>query len=119
MSADNPQITLMVITDGRGDCIKRTLDSAADNLKGHLHHSFIVDDSADLKYHDWLQHTFPGFRIWSHAKRRGFAGAIQSGWGQIPNDTDYIFHLEDDFTFNEPINLGEIVTVMEANPYLA
>lgn len=88
-------VCLLLITDGRLDYFDRALESAAASLPKFAQR-VIVDDSAH---------------------RLGFAGAIQRGWDQVK--TDWVFHLEDDFTFNEPVPLGRMIAVLACRPYLA
>ena len=112
-------VTLLVITDGRAVCLKETLISAGEKLIGRIDHQLMIDDSADGRYAAWLDSTFPNFQIIHHPERRGFCGAIQSAWANLPHTTNYIVHLEDDFTLNEPWYLGDVIDVLEANPHLA
>lgn len=113
-------ICLLVITDGRRDCITRTIPSALGNLRGNLTRRVIYDDSGDDTHHDWLIETFPGFEVFSHPMgRQGFGGAIRAAWSHLHDVLEpYVFHLEDDFTFNRPVSLDEMATVLNANPYL-
>lgn len=36
-------------------------------------------------------------------------------WNEIPEDIDYIWHQEDDFTFNENINVNNLISILENN----
>ena len=50
----------------------------------------------------------------------GFAGAIAEGWRQVlRTGADWIFALEMDFTFVEPVPLDRMIAVLERKPYLA
>lgn len=49
--------------------------------------------------------------------RLGFAGAVQYGWEQI--ETDWVFHLEGDFLFNQEPPIEEMVNLLIRRPYLA
>lgn len=76
--------TLLVIADGRDDYLTRTLCSALVSLPSP-EEVVVVDDREHIL---------------------GFAGAIQQGWDRIlDTDAEFIFHLEGDFTFNEPVQL--------------
>lgn len=136
MKADDMKVTLLVITDGRGELLEQTLASEMLNLvrrsrpfESPFSGIVLVDDSADRGYAEWLDAKYPGFAIFHNGARQGFAGAIQSGWHAInliealPHRggyrPDYIFHLEDDFLFNDSIDLDAIIEVMEANPRIA
>lgn len=118
---------LLVITDGRRDCIKRTIPSALANLRAGWGSRIIYDDSANATHRRWLVETFGplGFDvIWKPgAPRQGFGGAIRAAWRYIDeqvgnDDGDYIFHLEDDFLFSRPVDVYDLATVLEHRPML-
>lgn len=88
---------LLLISDGRGEYLKRTLASAV-LLLSPVNRFIHIDDS-------------------SH--ELGFAGAVQEGWRQaLATDADYVFHLEQDFTFRRYVDLAAMIRVIEAHPYL-
>lgn len=91
------KIALLVITDGRSDYLARTLTSAQELLPDVFDDRIVIDDTAH---------------------ELGFAGAIQAGWDQI-GDADYIFHLEGDFVFNQPVPVEQMVRLLEKRPQLA
>ncbi len=114
-------ICLLMITDGRRECLTRTLLSL-DHLVDYelaFQHWLMIDDSADRGYADWLDRTYgQTFQIVHHAERRGFGGAVQSGWDHLPV-CDFVFHLEDDFVFRSAVRLDLLVALLEHAPYLA
>lgn len=114
----NPKISLLVFTDGRGTCLVETLRSFGERVHGKIAARILIDDSGDEKYARWLDDTFPFFTIVHHSARRGFSGAIQSGWDQLP-PCEYVFHLEDDFTFNRDVELADLVHLLRTHPDLA
>ena len=90
-------VCLLFITDGRSYAAA-TLASAAEMLPP-LDCAVIVDDT-------------------DHAM--GFDGAIRAGWeGVLRTNADYVFHLEDDFTFEEPVPLEQMRQVLETKRTLA
>lgn len=114
-----------MFTDGRRDCISQTIPSALENLKGTLDFKIIHDDSADPDYKSWLHREFGplGFRIiGSLTYKRGFGGSIAWMWETcdfaLPETVQWLFHLEDDFTFNRPVDLEAMQDVLKANPHL-
>lgn len=113
------RIHLMVITNGRGPLMLQTIDSAEKNLIGPIASRTIIDDSQKPAYADWLERMFPNFLQYHAPISRGFAGAIQSGWARIPGDADCVLHLEDDFTFTEPVDLEAMAAVLGRHPHLA
>lgn len=113
-----PATTLLVFTDGRRDCMARTMASAAEALP-ELDHVVIVNDCPGLDYKAWLREVFPGAdHIDPLPHRRGFGGAIQAGWDALPAGTEWVFHLEDDFVFNRPVPLDDMATVLRVRPEL-
>lgn len=90
-------ITVIIISTGR--TLQLCLNSFADK----------VMCSSEVKL-QVTEDTKPG-------KRLGFAGAIIEAWKDI--DTEYIFHLEEDFIFNERINLDILVKILENDKELA
>jgi hypothetical protein len=115
-------VVLVVMTDGRRECIRRTIPSALVNLQGSIIGHLIYDDSGDPEYRDWLIEEFAplGFGIaWSHAGRQGFSGAIRGAWAVLSQSpARFIFHLEDDFVFHRLIDLDAIADVLDRRPHL-
>jgi len=105
--------TLLIMTNGRAECIKPTLASLHLNLTGNIHRTLIHDDSGSERYAAWLRNEWPWADVYS-TKRVGFAGAIRSAWNQV--DGDWIVHWEDDFVLKEKVNVAEFVSVMRDDP---
>lgn len=108
-------ILLLVMTDGRKDCIAQAIPSALANLVGPITTKIIHDDSGDIEYRLWLEVMFPDFHIVATPGRQGFAGAYRSAWEWIStNATEpYVFSTEDDFTFNRNIPLMSLARVLD------
>lgn len=115
-------IALLVITDGRTEYITRTIASAGGNLDGPISERWIYDDSGDAAHLAWLYQTFPRFRIIHHVEgRQGFGGAIREAWEALRafSGAEFVFHLEDDFVFNRPVPLEDMIEILDENPRLA
>ena len=114
-------VALLVMTDGRKDCLRKTIQSASANLRGPITGRYINDDSGDPEYHEWLKAAFLEFTILGGGPRRGFGGAINHAWGMLGriSEADFVFHLEDDFTFNRPIYLDDLRWTLVRNGTLA
>lgn len=114
-------IALLVITDGRRDCITETIASAEANLVGPITRRLIYDDSGDHTNRAWLRVNFPGYEIAYHpAGRQGFGGAIRFAWQRLALGAErFVFHLEDDFTFGRIVNLEAMAHVLDHRPHLA
>lgn len=111
-------IALLVFTNGRGDCLRRTIESARTMLDGPIAYRVMVNDACDPAYTAHLDATYPEFRRIHHANRAGFAGAVQSGWSAAHESFEWIFHLEDDFVFQRTVDLRAMIETLEADPKL-
>jgi hypothetical protein len=108
------------MTDGRQDCLKRSIPSALANLHGPITRRIVHDDSGDDTYQSWIRSNFPTFEVISHpAGRQGFGGAIANAWRHLNGPERFVFHLEDDFVFNHPVNLLDLADVLDQNPTVA
>jgi len=113
------KVSLVVITDGRQDCITRTIECLNRVINYPFFEKIIINDSGDMNYHLYLSSAFHEFKVISHENRRGLAGAVQSAWSNISNDSEYIFHLEDDFLFNTYINIDHMIDLLNKKESLA
>lgn len=112
------KVSLVVITDGRQACIEKTIDRFNEIIKFDFFEKLIINDSADKRYHNFLVNRFPEFTVISHETRRGLAGAVQSAWSSVSRESDYIFHLEDDFIFEKPVDISHMIFLLRKNPHL-
>lgn len=115
-------VAVLVMTDGRKDCIAQAIPSLLDNLKGNLGLMVIHDDSADQEYQDWLRAQFVDWVLVTSGRRQGFGGAYKRAWETInsvaSDDHRYVFSTEDDFTFNRPVDLAAMSEVLDSMPRL-
>lgn len=121
----NRNIAVLIFTDGRKECFLRTFQSFKKNVTAsRISYKIIIDDSNDPNYASWLDinYSHDADRIEHHKERLGFGGTIRDTWyklNKIAGIYDYIFHLEDDFIFNRPINLDDLILILEKNPNMA
>lgn len=121
----DPAITLLVMTDGR----VAYLDAAIQSLEQHVVGPWVTtkviwDDSANDDVFTYLRAMYgrAGYRVQRSALgRAGFAGAIAQAWRMVAAGPtqDFVFHAEDDFTYNGPVDLGDMVTILRARSELA
>lgn len=116
-------ITLICFTDGRKECLMKSLRSLHVNIGWDtFENRFIFDDSGDPEYAAWLEELYtPQFQIIHHPQRLGFCGAVHHGWEYVKENTTspFIFHIEDDFVYNEVVFLNRMALVLRDNPWLA
>jgi hypothetical protein len=93
------KFAVLLISDGRDEYRERTVASAKEMLPEPDYFLHVDDREHEL----------------------GFAGAIRAGWRRVltETDADYVFHLEQDFTFNRPVPIEEMGAVLRARPHLA
>lgn len=115
-------IALLVMTDGRDGYLARTLASFEEMVTGPITGRVIHDDTGDPDHAARLAETYPGFAVAATPKRAGFGGAIQSAWtslGYLDPAAQWVFHLEADFVFRQPVDLQALTYVLAVNPHLA
>lgn len=119
-------VPIICLTNGRPDCISKTIPSALGHLTGVLG-MVIVDDSGDPTYGQWLADEFVGGpwdgKILHLPEPHGYWRAMQYVWGLARHwaatyDTTSFFFLEDDFTVNEDVDLTDLAGVLDSYPYL-
>lgn len=112
-------VTLLVFTDGRRDCLERTLASFDESIDPRqIHRRVIVNDCPDPDFRRWVQALDFDVHVPPLTHKRGFAGAIVAGWNAV-GDTDHVFHLEDDFVFTRHVDIKAITAILNQNPHLA
>lgn len=108
---------LIFFTHGRKRYAERTLASAADNLPEPTA-SFAFDDSKDDSYTHWLAQQRSWTEVYGNPvamkrPRFGFSGNVARAWQRLDGeDFDFVFHLEDDFEFTEPVDLEGMTHVL-------
>ena len=112
-----PTFGAVVITNGRRECIARTVPSL-EAMVGPFAERLICDDSGDPRYVAWLTETFPGWRVQAHA-HIGHGPAVHYAMVEAAKlRAPWIFWSEDDLVYQRPVDLAAIARVMEATPHL-
>ena len=110
---------LLVMTDGRDDVLDQAIRSAGRNLCGEFTHFVIHDDAGMPSHAEMLAERYPTAEVVGGDRRRGFGGAIANAWSHLKDRPErFVFHLEDDFVFNGPVDLGKLAATLDANPHL-
>lgn len=115
-------VALVVVTDGRGEYLSQAIKSLRESLVPWPEYRYIVDDSGNRLYAAMLRDLYGGeFGIAHHPEREGFVATVAHAWHtavQLP-DVEFVFHAEDDFTYNEPVDLERMIEILDENPHLA
>lgn len=111
------RVGLMIITDGRDEYLKRSIDSVENMVPYGFTDRVIFDDSGDDMYRLSLQERYG---VWYTIKglgepRLGFTGNVRRMWDYVSQSgLDYVFHLEGDFTFNVGIDIDMMLVALNA-----
>lgn len=119
---DLPHITLLTPTNGRVEYFTRAIASARENLIDQIAHAVIVVNSdAGQDFVEWVEQETRGLtpEVDVIESEPGFCKAIQAGWSHIAKlETDFVFHLEDDYEFAEKTDLSSLVAILTRHPEL-
>lgn len=110
-----PNVILGVIGNGRKELLDRTIQSAKENLNYPFIKKIMINDTGDAQYAIQLEQEYGDeWHIISHQQNQGLSGSVRSLWAAaLLLDADYVFHLEEDFTFNEPIYHEDFKDMMD------
>lgn len=111
-------IVTAVFTCGRRDYLERTLASYREQVTGPTR-TVIFDDAGDAAFTDWL-YTLPDVSVASWGRNRGFTRSINLAWMWLVRHAvePWVFHLEEDFTFDRPVDLTDLVEVLAGDETL-
>jgi hypothetical protein len=116
-------IAVVCFTDGRTNLLRRTVASFDAMVTGPIIERWIYDDSGNRKQREMLAARYPHWTLINHpsGERQGFGGAIETAWRHLARESvaDWVFHLEDDFTFNRPLDTVAMCEVLAKRPKLA
>lgn len=112
-------ITLVVMTDGRLDCLARSL-TTVNRLHGDITRRVLHDDTGDEELRDRLRDTYPQWDVIATPGRSGFAGAYRSMWTWVRDhdDNPFVFTTEDDFRFTRDVDLAAMATTLTTHRHL-
>jgi hypothetical protein len=78
------------------------------------------DDTGDPVQRADLSTRYPGFTLFGDGPRRGFSGAMRHAWSTLATRSScrWVFHVEQDFVFERPVDLVAMASVLEHDPTL-
>jgi len=119
-------IALALTTDGRRECIERTIPSLLERVHGIDGPKLIFDDSGEQRYRDWLREAYQPLGFWVtpvERERIGQDQALRIIYKHLSRPTyaehPFVFWSEDDFVYERDVDLAEMAAVLQERPYLA
>ena len=115
------RILLGVIGNGRRELLEQTVASAESRLQGDFLKKVMINDAPSPEYNQYLIDTYGDeFIVINHQYNMGLSGSIITLWEYAQSiEADYIFHLEDDFTFNQKIYIDDLIWILKNKSHLA
>src|SRR6187402_2170700 len=119
-NVEESKVSLFIVTDGRYDYLAITMNNFRMACSFEFSQKFIVNDCVDPVFKDQLQKIadYFGFTVIQHDQKKGFAGAYNTAFANIDKESEHCFILEDDFTFNERVDIKLMRGIMKHNPHL-
>lgn len=114
-SAIPDTVTVCVTSCGRLDLLARTLESFRRYNAGGRY--LISEDSCDAAVIAEVTRAYPESRVLSGEIRLGLMGSMDRLYSVV--ETPYIFHLEDDWDFDAPVDWQAAIALLEARPDIA
>jgi hypothetical protein len=111
-------VALCVLSDGRFDYLMETLESLNESNDLPFKQKMILVDGNPGAASS-LRDSLKEWQIWTNPGRSGLAQSVKQLWKNVNKEIKYIFHLEEDFTFNEYIDIYSMIKVLDNNPHLA
>ena len=107
-------ITLVIISCGRFNLLKRTIDSFNKFNTLPVKEVIIIEDSGNLSISKQIQETWPAYHLITNLKNIGEIASIDTAYSEV--ETPYIFHCEDDWEFYRAGFMEQSLTILEHDP---
>ena len=110
---------LVVTSNGRGALLDATLDAIWLHVRPLPELTLICDDSGDDAHADWMRERWPAARTDAH-RHLGHGPAVARAWkmaSQLP--VEWLLWMEEDMVLQRPLDLRQLVAVMDAEPNVA
>jgi hypothetical protein len=109
--------TVLIFHDGRNDYLEQTLSTFSEQVVFPSRpHTILVDDMPGGRDEGFLRSIAARFgidQVILNDENLGSFGTIMKGWSSLPDSTEYVFHLENDFVFPARIQVHELATVLQ------
>lgn len=113
------KISLIIRTDGRREYLPLAVASAEDHLKADFDQLYIIDDSGDPDYVQWLETSFPNFTVVAHSVRLGMNECARTMVRTaVASSSEFVFSTEDDFCFPSTVNVKKMARLLHCEDHL-
>jgi Glycosyl transferase family 2 len=108
-------ITLCITMGRRPELLRKTLESL--NLWCKFENVIAINDFRDEATNKVFKEIFPNGELISLSEQLGHHRAVDYMYGKVK--TPYIFHCEDDWTFDAPFDFDAMKDLLEKNPSIS
>jgi hypothetical protein len=115
-SESSDKVCVLFFTDGRDEYTSQMLESFTKNVKFEHYYSIMLCDNPTGRNSVFLEGIKKKYKINQlvlNDERLGIFGSVQKAWALIPDDCTYVWHQENDFLFNEPVNVKAFMEILE------
>lgn len=110
------KVCIIFFTDGRDEYTEKMLKSFHENVifPFESHKILMVDNPGqDIEYIHNIQAEYNIDQVFFSRERLGIFGSVQKAWSMIPEDCNYVWHQENDFLFNEKVDIPSFVRALD------
>jgi hypothetical protein len=117
------KVTILFFSTNRLEFLIPSLDTFFKyvNFGDHEIYSILIDDypkDRDDEMFRKIQKKYNIDKLILHEENQGYSKTWKEGWDNIPRDTDFIFHQEDDFTYHTEIEISSLIQILKRQPKL-
>ncbi len=116
-----PKVAVLFFTTSRYEYLVPMLESFNEKVKfGDIEtYKIMVDDyplRRDIDILNQLKDKYKIDKLVLNETNQGYSLAWKTGWSHVPKDIDYIWHQEEDFTFNKEVEIKDMIETLEKCP---
>lgn len=117
------KVTILFFSTNRLEFLIPSLDSFFKhvNFGENEIYSVLIDDypkDRDDEMFRKIQKKYNIDKLILHEENQGYSKTWKEGWDNIPENTDFIFHQEDDFTYHTEIEISSLTQILKRQPKL-
>lgn len=118
ISTGTKNICILFFSTSRYEYLIPTLESFHQNVAfpNSNIYKILIDDyplRRDTSILEKLTSKFKIDKLILNSNNLGYSASWKIAWENVPDNTDYIWHQEDDFTFNEIVDANKLINILE------